>query len=201
MNRLSKEYLISFYDRNLLIHGDRPEALRWTAGGQRRQYALLLGLSGDIGGKKVLDYGCGKGDFHGFLSERGIEADYAGFDINPSLIGLARERHPGARFEVFDIEEKDLEEDFDFVFLCGVFNTRVEGVGESFKGVVSRLFRRVRLGLAFTALSSRAGGADFELNYTDPKDMLGLSLSLTPLVSLSHEGEFFAMRLLRPEGS
>jgi len=35
MDELAREYVISFFDRNLLLHGDRPEAVRWTAKGQR----------------------------------------------------------------------------------------------------------------------------------------------------------------------
>jgi SAM-dependent methyltransferase len=203
MNILSKEYLISFYDRNLLIHGDRPEALRWTADGQRKQYGLLLGMAGDIEGKKVLDYGCGKGDFYGFLRERGIDVNYTGLDINPSLIELARKKYSvcgRAAFGVFDVEDEALSEDFDFIFLCGVFNTNVEGVADTFKRVSERLFRHARRGLALTAVSSHVRERDFELNYTSPEEMLRFALGLTPRVSLSREKDFFAMCLMNDDG-
>jgi hypothetical protein len=30
MDELSKKYVISFFDKNLMLHGDRPEAVRWS---------------------------------------------------------------------------------------------------------------------------------------------------------------------------
>ena len=38
MDELSKEYVISFFDTNLMLHGDRPEAVRWTTTGQLAHY-------------------------------------------------------------------------------------------------------------------------------------------------------------------
>lgn len=187
MNPLSKEYLISFYSKNLLMHGDRPEALRWSPKGQRERYGLLVEIA-PLEGRKILDYGCGKGDFYGFLKERAVEVDYTGTDINPELISLAGRKYPECRFSVFDAEEEPLCEDFDYIFLCGVFNNNVEGVKESFKNVLSRLFPRARKGLALNALSSRTPERSPELFYFSSAEVLSFVLeTLTPFVSLRHE--------------
>lgn len=114
MDELVRQYVISFYDRTLRMFGDRPEALRWTSEGQLTHYEALLDIAESINGKKILDFGCGSGGFCRFLEERGIEVDYTGFDINEKLIGLAREKNPGAPFRVFDIGRDMLNEDFDF---------------------------------------------------------------------------------------
>ncbi len=171
MDGLTKEYLVSFYTRNLSLHGDRPEAVRWTPEGQRIRYRVILGAVDDINGKKVLDYGCGKGDFLGFLGEMGADVKYAGIDINPDLIALARSKYPGADFRVSDVEDTPLEEDFDISILCGVFNNRVQGVEESMKNVIAGLFERTREVLAVNALSSHARRKDVELNYTSPEEL------------------------------
>ena len=41
MKELSKEYLIECYSIRLKHFGERPEALRWTAGGQEARYKWL----------------------------------------------------------------------------------------------------------------------------------------------------------------
>jgi SAM-dependent methyltransferase len=185
---LSKEYLISFYDRNLQMHGDRPEALRWTPKGQEARYSLMLEIAPSLEGKKILDYGCGKGDFYAFLKERGINTHYTGMDINPNLIELASSKYPECAFRVFDIEEEPLDEDFDYIFLCGVFNNNVEGAAETMKNVVSALFRHARVCLAVSAVSSYAPEKDRELNYTSPEEFTSFALGyLTPFVSLRHD--------------
>jgi SAM-dependent methyltransferase len=188
MDALVKEYLIDFYSRGLVLHGDSPAALRWSAGGQRARYSVLLDMAPPLAGKKILDYGCGKGDFYAFLGERGIHVHYTGTDINPDLVALASAKYPECAFRVLDIEEGEFHERFDFIFLCGVFNNRVEGAAETMKNVVRKLFPHALGGLALNALSSRAPSKDRELNYVSPSEFLDFALrELTPRVALRHE--------------
>jgi len=150
---LGKEFLISFYDAQFRLHGDRPEAVRWSPAGQLERYRLMVEMSPGLPGSRVLDYGCGKGDFLGFL-----------------------------------------EEPFDYVYLCGVFNNRVEGVGDSLRNVMGLLFRHARRGLAVNCLSSHARDKAPELNYTDPAGLMDFAVTgLSPHVALRHdriEGDF-----------
>lgn len=187
MDELSKEYVISFFDKNLMIHGDRPEAVRWSSEGQRSHYEALLDI-GAIARHEILDYGCGKGDFYGFLKDRGIEVSYSGYDINPQLISLAARKYPDAEFRVFDAEQEILQRDFDYIFLCGVFNLKVHGIDETIRSVLSRLFERCRIGLAFNALSAHNPKKDFELHYVRPDHIVDFALSrLSPYVALRHD--------------
>jgi SAM-dependent methyltransferase len=188
LDDLSKEYLISFYDKCFHLHGDRPEALRWTARGQHERYCLMLEIADDLTGRKILDYGCGKGDFYGFLADRGIKVRYTGIDINRNLIEHARHKYPECEFRVSDVEEEKLGEAYDYIFLCGVFNNRVESVEESFRNVLSRLYRHARLGMAANALSSLAKSKAVELNYTDPCELAAFAMeNLSPYVNLRHD--------------
>jgi len=187
MDELSREYVVSFYDKALALHGDRPEALRWTPKGQILHYQALLDI-GSIDGAKVLDFGCGKGDLFEFLRERNIPVQYTGFDINGRLISLARQKFPECRFETFDIERDSLQEDFDYIFLCGVFNLEVQGLDELIAYTLRKLFERCRIALAYDALSAHNPKKDFELHYVFPEDMFRLALKeLSPYVSLRHD--------------
>jgi SAM-dependent methyltransferase len=187
MDEISKEYIINFYDNALQRHGDRPEAVRWTSKGQKLHYHSLLDI-GCLEGKKVLDYGCGKGDFCHFLKEQKIKVQYTGFDINDRLIALARGKYPECRFQVFDIESDILREDFDYIFLCGVFNLKVQGVNETVKNTLSGLFKHCRYALVFNGLSAHDPDKDFELNYISPEEVFDFAVKeLSPFVSLRHD--------------
>lgn len=187
MDDLSKEYVISFFDKNLRLHGDRPEAVRWSPQGQRLHYQSLLDI-GRLENMKILDFGCGKGDLYQFLADRGIPVDYTGYDINEKLISLAETKHPSARFKVFDITTDTISGDFDYIFLCGVFNLRVAGLDEYIRSTLTRLFQHCRRGLAFNALSDLNPKKDFELYYTSPQEIFGFAVkNLSPFVALRHD--------------
>lgn len=187
MDELSKEYIIDFYDKTLQMHGDRPEAVRWSSKGQVNHYQALLDV-GDLSGKRILDFGCGKGDFYQFLRDRGIAVDYTGLDINEKLIALAQRKFPETRFRVLDIEREVLEEDFDYIFLCGVFNLRVQGLDEAIRNTLTILFKRCRVALAFNALSDHNPAKDFELHYLPPEELFHFAVkNLSPYVSLRHD--------------
>jgi len=171
MDELHKEYVISYFDKNLRIHGDRPEALSYSAQGQRLRFEALLDMDTDMRGEKVLDYGCGKGDFYQFLKDKDIPVSYTGFDINENLVRIARRKFPECRFKVFDIERESLKEDFDYVFLCAVFNLNIEGLDETIRNVLKKLFDHCSKALVFNALSAHDPTKDFLLHYVYPEDL------------------------------
>ncbi len=187
MDDLSKEHVISFFNRSLMTHGDRPEAVRWSREGQIRHYEALLDV-GDLKGKRVLDFGCGKGDFLGFLRGKDIQVDYTGLDLNSRLIEVAQKKYPGVTFGVFDIDRETLAGKFDYIVLCGVFNLRVEGLDETIRRTLKILFYHCTKGLAFNALSSHDPRKDFELHYVSPEEMFSFAVThLSPYACLRHD--------------
>jgi SAM-dependent methyltransferase len=64
-------------------------------------------------GSSVLEIGSGDGDLLASLEPD----DGVGVDVSAGMVELARERHPGARFEVGAGEDVDLGKTFDFVVL------------------------------------------------------------------------------------
>ena len=189
MEELYKEYVISFFDKTLQLNGDRPEAVGWSQKGQQLRFKDLLGIDNDIRGKRVLDYGCGKGDLYQFLKDKNIPVSYTGFDINHNLISLAKSKFPEAEFRVFDIEEERLNEDFDYIFLCGVFNLKVAGIDETVRNVLKRLFERCNIALAFNALSDHCFNKDFQLHYVSPEKILEFALKeLSPHACIKEGG-------------
>ena len=188
MDDLSKEYVISYFNKSLAFHGDRPEAVKWSANGQMRRFEALLEIAPSIRGSKILDFGCGKGDFYAFLKMREISVDFIGLDINNRLIELARRKFPECRFDTFDIERDLLSEDFDYVFLCGVFNLKVEGIQELIEETLRKLFKHCRIALAINALSACCPKKDVELHYVYPAEISRFAAKeLSPYISLRQD--------------
>lgn len=175
MDPYGKREVLDCFGRHLRDHGDAPQAVRWTVKGQQARYEAFLALCGDLAGKSLLDFGCGKGDFYRFLRERGVACAYTGIDIHPDLVALAQRKHPEARFFARDLEEEPLGGEFDVVIACGVFNLRVGGIRETIEAVLPLLFGYTREALHANFLTTRAPQHDVELHYVDPEWLLAFA--------------------------
>jgi SAM-dependent methyltransferase len=188
MDPFSKDQLLTFYNRHFKKFGDRPEALRWTPQGQLRRYHTFLDIAPDLNNQKILDYGCGMGDFYKFLKRRGLEVKYTGVDINENFINVAKKKYPECNFTVMNVDEDPLEGYYDYIFICGVFNLRVPGVQDDLRNALVTLFKHCNKALALNALSSHTPTKDIELNYTSPEDTVRFAIeNLSPSVSLRHD--------------
>ena len=88
------------------------------AGRDDMRARLLAGLPDDMTGRRVLDAGCGPGQFSEILATRGAEV--VGIDISPSLIEIAQKRTPShlrtrMSFVAGDML-RDLNGHFDHIF-------------------------------------------------------------------------------------
>jgi SAM-dependent methyltransferase len=188
MDPFSKDQLLSFYNRHFKKFGDRPEALRWTPQGQLKRYHTFLDIAPDLSNQKILDYGCGMGDFYKFLKRQGLDVHYTGVDINENFINVAKKKYPECNFTVMNIDEDALEGYYDYIFICGVFNLRVPGVQDDLRNALITLFKHCNKALALNALSSHTPTKDIELNYTSPEDTMRFAIeNLSPAVFLRHD--------------
>ncbi|MEW6416897.1 MAG: class I SAM-dependent methyltransferase [Nitrospirota bacterium] len=198
MDPLGKKELLYFYNRHLKDFGDAPQTVRWTHEGQLRRYETLLEIAGNLSGKRILDFGCGKGDLYGFLKEKDITINYCGIDINENLIELAKSKYPEAEFIAMDIEEAEIEREFDIIFVCGAFNLRVAGVDVSMKNVLKKLFRLCREALHVNLLTYYVAQRNVELFYVKPEVILHFAITeLSRSVTLMHEKEDIFLSVYR----
>ena len=199
MDPLGKKELLCFYDRHLKDFGDSPQAVRWTPEGQLRRYETFLQITGDFSGKRVLDFGCGKGDFYGFIKGKGIPVNYCGIDINENLIALAKRKYPEAEFIHMDIEEAEIGQRFDIIFVCGVFNLRIAGIEESMKYVLKKLFTLCRESLHINFLTYYVPQRNVELFYVRPEEILCFSVTeFSRNVTLRHMQEDIYLSIYGP---
>lgn len=67
----------------------------------RTEKAIAIHLLAKYNRKKIVEVGCGKGDFTAKIHQNGF--DVTGIDIAPTAISKARAKYPEIRFEVGDI--------------------------------------------------------------------------------------------------
>jgi len=187
MNCEDKASLLESYSKTLKTHGDTAEAVHWTTASQRYRFKVLTEIA-PLEGENILDYGCGKGDLYEYLHESGFRGLYTGFDINPRLIALARTKFPGVRFEVFDVEEKPMNESFDYVLISGVFNNRISDNWSVMTNVLRATYACATKGLAFNAVSTYVNFQQPTMNYVSPEKSFRFCVShLSPYVTLRHD--------------
>jgi ubiquinone/menaquinone biosynthesis C-methylase UbiE len=78
---------------------------------------VILSELGDVSGKKILDVGCGNGDFAFRLHDK--EALVTGVEISEQIIKTAQLKYPMINFLIHDFSESemDTEEKYDVVIL------------------------------------------------------------------------------------
>jgi SAM-dependent methyltransferase len=190
MDPLGKQELLNFYNRHLRDFGDTPQAVRWTPEGQIRRYETLLMETGDLSGKTILDFGCGKGDFYGFLRDKGISVSYCGIDVNDNLIELAQHKFPQAEFIALDIDEDTFHRRFDVIIGIGVFNLRIAGIEESMKGLLKNLFPLCRESLHINFLTYYVPRRSVELFYVRPEEIVEFIITeISRTVTVRHMKE------------
>jgi SAM-dependent methyltransferase len=158
-----------------------------TRSSQEKRFEALLAL-GDFHGRRLLDVGCGFGDFLAFLLERGIRPVYTGIDLCEPMAARGRERfHSGeGRFIACDALEYVPDAPVDFVVASGIFGLDAPGARERIRPTVARMFAWSRVGAAVNFLSRRSPAPAEARVYVDPAEMLELGLELTPAVRVDH---------------
>lgn len=174
----------SHYNDLLKMHGDTYEAAQYSSKeSQEARFKVLTGVA-DLDGAKILDFGCGTGHFATYLKQQGISVSYTGVDIVDEFFVYAKGKHPEHRFGSW---EDVCEETFDYVFVSGVFNNRIEDNWFFFSATIQKLFAIAGKGVAFNLMSSHVDYYDDGLWYVEPEKVFGFIKGLTPYVSIRND--------------
>jgi SAM-dependent methyltransferase len=191
---------IAQYTRLCEIHGASHKALDWgSAGSQAKRFRVLAEI-GLKNGERVLDVGCGLGDFYGWMQDNGLQGvSYKGIDITPALIEKARAKYPGQDFEVRNILESASGCEADYVFVSGIFAKRSRERAAFAKAMVAKIYACAAKGVAFNSLSASGVALSPGDKTLDPCEMIEYCRSLTPWLSLrmDYHGNDFTIYMRR----
>jgi SAM-dependent methyltransferase len=141
----------------------------------------------DLVGGRILDVGCGVGDFYDHLKRRGVACGYHGVDIADQMVTRCRERFPEALFEVADVTRWEPAEPCDYVVSFAIHNVRMEGGRALLESVTRRQFELCRKAAHVSLLTDRYPGFDAHIQPWRAEEILTLALSITPYVVLRHD--------------
>ncbi len=193
MKQRDKAEIIARYTERFHRFGGTVEALgSGTDEHQAIRYRVLSEI-GDLGGRQVLDVGCGLGGFYEYCRHMQQPMTYTGVDIVPVFIEEAARRHPGAEFRLLDILDAPGDLEVDYVVSSQAFNNRLQSTDnwELVKDVLAKCFRIARKGVAFDMMSSYVDFREDRLYYFDPKKVFDFCKSLSKRVMLRHDYPLF----------
>jgi len=170
-------------------HGHSHKTLNWgSQEGQYLRFRILAGI-GQLQGKRILDVGCGLGDFAGWLKQNNIQLIYTGIDLSQELVLQARNAYPTLEFLHGSILDKELLKDrkFDYVFASGIFYTYYAGRENWMKLAIKRMWDYCEIGVAFNSLSTWSENHEPEEFHANPAETMNFCKTLTPWLALRHD--------------
>jgi SAM-dependent methyltransferase len=198
-----KKRIVDLYEDRFEQFGWDVRTVGWSSRNDQNLRFSVLCRGIELEGRKILDVGCGLGDFVGYLDEFGAgNYDYLGIDISPKLIEEAGKRYGGSgrRFAVLDLldqphAENFDAENFDVVVSSGMLSFRVADNMLFAKQMIAKMFAMCRGALAVNFLTSYV---DYQLPknfHYEPETMFGYARTLTHWVRLHHDYPLYEFTL------
>jgi len=174
--------ILDHYEPRIDASRASHEILDWASASSQRARFAVFAENVRLGGKSLLDVGCGLGDLWAYLKERHIVVHYTGVDLSQKMLNEAARRHGDARFVCADLFDGlatgaglDADASFNVVFCSGIFNLNLGNNSTFLAGAVSRLKALARECVVFNLLHIRAGGPDRRYAYYDPPAVLAVA--------------------------
>lgn len=166
----------AYYAAKVLRHGPTPLGVDWTCvPTQELRFVQLLKLVTTPDAFSINDVGCGYGALPGLLRKRypGAMVDYAGFDVAPEMIALARKRNRRSwvQFSVGQAAQRVA----DYSVASGIFNVMLYHSPAEWRNFVvatlDDMARTSRLGFAVNFMAAPRPGEESppELYRVDPQ--------------------------------
>ncbi len=141
--------------------------------------------AGNISDKKVLDFGCGTAALAGYIERQGINCQYVGYDFVEEFYPIAQNKYPGARFVS---KSEFVRETYEYIFVSGVFNNRIDNNELFYKNTLKMLFDSAEICVSFNMLSMYVDYFDSDLFYVYPEDVFKFcKTNITPYVSIVND--------------
>lgn len=185
MKKKTHDIIIKYHTQLYKKFGRHKASL----GDPREHYNIKFKMMTEIGelnNSKILDVGCGWGDFLTYLNNKGINTKYTGVDINPKFIEICKSEHKKANFFERDIEKEKFEEDkFDYVFAVGI--TSLMESYDSVKKLIIEMLKISKKGIAINFMSTYVDFQKKESTHFSPEKIFSIAKKLSKRVVIRHD--------------
>lgn len=189
MEQVEKEEIIRFYEDRYQRYGYDHKTVGWSSWEQQALRFRVLSEIAPLHDSTICDIGCGFGDLLDYLRANAWLRAYYGYDLSPSLIREAGNRHlqPDCAFAVGDILEEGFQGTADYFMASGTFNYRMRENIQFTRRMLAKMFALARKGVAVNFLSTYVDYQD-PINYHhDPGEIFAIAKQLTRFVTLRHD--------------
>ena len=143
-NILVDEIYSKYVDR---FSKNSPECVGWMDGTENSQERFQKIYEAGIGDDdSILDVGCGVGHLHTYLTNKGWNGKYLGFDPNKKAIDLVDEEINAIHGTIEDLDETK----YDWVIANGVFNLGLKE--EHAFWIIENMLKHANKGIIFNML-------------------------------------------------
>ena len=176
--------IVTHYESCLERYGDTYLGVDWPDEQDAQlRYKVMLEVIREAKSNPVslLDFGCGTSHLYEYLQKHNyLQVTYAGLDISPKYIQIAKSKFPTIAYYCLDIMADDSKvPETDYVVLNGVFTEKrgltFEEMWVYFQQVITKVFAKTRLGIAFNVMSKQVDWEREDLFHL-PMDLLAAFL-------------------------
>ena len=173
------------YKSLLDLHGDSFLSAQYSSAETQDRRLVILTEIADLKGSRVLDFGCGAGRLGELLHDICPSCEYNGADIVQKFHDICSIKFPKGKFDFFDSFHNDT---FDYIFISGVFNNKIQDNRNFYRDTIRTLFDKVHKGIAFNMMSSYVDFKDEGLFYESPEEVFTfLKTYISPYVSIRND--------------
>jgi SAM-dependent methyltransferase len=195
MNKNERKAVLNRYNKRLQKFGYSNLTLGWGKKDRSDLRFEIFKQAFNFKNSKILDFGCGFGDFYGYLRKNKIKPkSYLGIDINQNLINMARNLYPEAKFLCDNNSEKSFEleniNNVDYVVSSGVFNFKLSKHYDFIESCFDSFNKMSKSGFICNFISDKISKnyfPDKNINYNSPEKILGLAYKFSNNIILRND--------------
>lgn len=194
--------LKKFHNERFKKLGVDVKAVGWGSRSDQRLRFEVLCRQLNICGKRILDIGCGLGDFIPWAEQKfGSDFDYLGIDISESMISAASRHFGSPRRQFYEgtIATNNLSGEFDISILSGTFTFKTSNNLLVMQKTLSTAWDKSKEAVCANFMSSYADNFLEKNHHFKPEEVLAFAKSLSKYVVLYHDYDLweFTIQIFR----
>ena len=177
----------NFYNFNIKNFKNSYKKNGWGSKiSQEKRFRVFCDID-NLNSSKILDLGCGTGDFNTYLKKKKIHVNYTGIDSNQNMINILKKKNIKCiNQSIFNLK-KFRNNSYDYIFLSGALNIPVINQNNKLFKLLKQMYRISKKGFAINFLSIYSDKINQKEFYMDPKDLVSICHKISKKFIIRHD--------------